>query len=267
MYEVVVSLSRHNKDGIVAMNRLKFLLLFVLILSSINCNRKSGEQLYYLIAKCDLPKTVLAESVQGRPICSYDMGTGDSTLVIFGGFHGDEILGVEFVQKFAEYLSREGQHEFAAHVIIIPVLNPDGLIMNTRVNANGVDVNRNFPTGNWSRSYDSDDNYPGESPASEPETRAVIALLDKVRPQRIITVHTPLKVVNYDGPGRELASSMAQFNGYPFADDIGYPTPGSFGTFAGKEKQIPVITLELPKATLEEIWEPNRKALMQALEF
>ena len=245
----------------------KFSLLFVLISSSISCDPKGGEQLYHLIANSDIPKTVLTTSVQGRPIYLYEMGTGDSMVVIFGGFHGDEILGVEFVQRFAEYLAREGQHEFVAHVIIIPVLNPDGLIMNTRVNANSVDINRNFPTANWSGSYESNGNYPGEYPASEPETRAVIALLKKVSPQRIITVHTPLKVVNYDGPGLELANSMAQFNGYPVAGDIGYPTPGSFGTFAGKEKQIPVITLELPKSTLEEIWEPNRKALLQALRF
>ncbi len=249
------------------MRRLKVILFFVIATSCFSCYRREGEQLYQLIVKSNIPKTALATSVQGRPIYLYEIGTGDSTAVIFGGFHGDEVLGVEFVQKFADFLYREGQHQTLAHIFIVPALNPDGLITDTRVNSNGVDINRNFPTNNWTTTYDNNKNYPGESPASEPETRAVIALLDKVKPQRIVTVHTPLKVVNYDGPGLKLASSMAALNGYPVAGDIGYPTPGSFGTYAGKEKQIPVITLELPNAPLDEIWEANRQALMRALNF
>ncbi len=60
---------------------------------------------------------------------------------------------------------------------------------------------------------------------------------------------------------------MAKFNGYRVSDSIGYPTPGSLGTYAGVERNIPIITLELPPVSLEESWEQNRDALLEALVY
>jgi protein MpaA len=94
-----------------------------------------------------------------------------------------------------------------------------------------------------------------------------MALIDQFEPTRIVSVHIPLETVNYDGPARTLAERMAHHNGYPVKADIGYPTPGSFGTYAGKERGLPVITLELPAASLEEVWPSNRDALDEALRF
>ena len=72
-------------------------------------------------------------------------------------------------------------------------------------------------------------------------------------------------MVNYDGPGLRLAEKMAVYNGYPVRGDIGYPTPGSFGNYAGVEKRIPTITLELPRGSFESMWEANRDALLAAI--
>jgi len=69
-------------------------------------------------------------------------------------------------------------------------------------------------------------------------------------------------MVNYDGPARELAIEMAMFNDYPVRKDIGYPTPGSLGNYAGNENKIPTITLELPRKSFQMIWEENREALL-----
>lgn len=69
-------------------------------------------------------------------------------------------------------------------------------------------------------------------------------------------MHAPYKVVNYDGPAEKFAKSISKIIGYPVEASIGYPTPGSFGTYCGVERNIPTITLELdeeiPIAQLEQ---------------
>ena len=135
-------------------------------------------------------------------------------------------------------------------LLFIPCLNPDGMQLGTRCNANGVDLNRNFPTKNWggdtSQAGDNPSDYfGGPSAASEIETRFVIDVIEEYKPELIITLHAPYKVVNYDGPAREIAEKISDIIKYPVEASIGYPTPGSFGTYAGVERQIPTITLEL----------------------
>ena len=249
-----------------------FLLISVLItdcstLVKSHERRRLGKKLYSRITKSDIPYRVLAESVEGRQIYLLELGEGDSTTLILGGFHGSELSGVQLVHRFAEYLYQKPQTALTSRVIIVPVLNPDGLVNAQRTNASGVDINRNFPTANWSEKHKSTKNFPGLSPASEPETQAIIALLDTYTPQRIISVHAPLKMVNYDGPALDLANEMASHNGYPVDSDIGYATPGSFGTYAGKERSIPTITLELPRHSPEAIWEENKRALQATIKY
>lgn len=222
---------------------------------------------YQSVEKSEIPWTVWDKSVEDRNIHLLELGQGENVVVIFGAFHGDEPLGSLLVLKFAEYLFRQFDGEMKSKVIIVPVVNPDGLFQGTRTNHNGVDINRNFPTKNWSEDSKSKRYFPGKEPGSEPETRAVIRLLEEFHPDRIVSVHTPLKMVNYDGPGLELARKMAGFNKYPVQDDVGYETPGSFGNYAGVERNISVITLELPQIPLEEVWEQNRDALLAAIRF
>ena len=92
-------------------------------------------------------------------------------------------------------------------------------------------------------------------------------LIEKYNPDRIVSIHAPLEVVNYDGPARALAERMSVHNGYPVSGDIGYPTPGSFGNYAGVERSIPTITLELPRGGFDAMWEPNKKALLEAITY
>ncbi len=130
-----------------------------------------------------------------------------------------------------------------------------------------MDINRNFPTNDWQADYRAARNNPGPSPTSEPEIRAGMTLLEKYAPQRIISIYTPLHMVNYNGPAATLAEKMGRLNGYPVQADIGYPTPGSFGTYAGLERPIPVITLELPKQPFEKVWQENLPVLISAVTY
>ena len=225
-----------------------------------------GTDIYARLKASKLPWEKLGKSVEGREIYGLTLGDGDSTVIIFGGFHGSEREGADLVLHFAEMLYPQ-RHSLKSRVVIVPAVNPDGLVRGERLNANRVDVNRNFPTENWGGKVRSRNNFPGTSPASEPETRMVIELLKRFPPQRIVSVHTALAVNNYDGPGAGLAGRMAEKNGYPAEGDIGYPTPGSFGTYAGKERGIPTITLELGRRSFQEMRDPNLDALMLAVTF
>lgn len=226
-----------------------------------------GNQIHERVLQSKVAWQRIGSSEEGRQILNASFGKGEKTTLIIGGFHGDEIRGAELALRFAEYLSASPELVSTAKVVIVPVLNPDGLVRQTRFNAKGIDLNRNFPTSNWTSVARSARYNPGEQPGSEPETKLAMALIDTLQPDRIVSIHAPLEVVNYDGPARALAERMALHNGYPVSGDIGYPTPGSFGNYAGVEKNIPTITLELPPGPFEKMWEGNKKALMEAITY
>ena len=72
----------------------------------------------------------------------------------------------------------------------------------------------------------------------------LIQVIEKYKPDLILTLHEPYRIVNYDGPASGIAKELSKITGYKVEENIGYPTPGSFGTYCGIERNIPVITLE-----------------------
>ena len=173
-----------------------------------------------------------------------------STVLVIGVFHGDEPSGEYLINRYLQ-----DRNETQNRLLFIPCLNPDGKNAQTRGNSNGVDLNRNFPTQNWEKTEKGSEYYGGESPASEQETQFLIYAIDKYKPDLIVTLHEPYKIVNYDGPAKEIAEKFSEITGYKVEENIGYPTPGSFGTYCGIERNIPTITLELPeKEDKELLW-------------
>ena len=108
-------------------------------------------------------------------------------------------------------------------------------------------------------------------PASEIETKFMMSLVEEFAPQIIISIHSDLHLIDYDGPARNLALMYADKTGYKFVESVGYETPGSFGTWVGIERQIPLITVETwrgdTKEKLEKIWRELRPALYETLTF
>lgn len=191
-------------------------------------------------------------SKQGRGIELLQSGDELSakTVLIIGVFHGDEPQGEYLINRYLNENSVNPKN----NLLLIPCLNPDGKFLNTRQNSNGVDLNRNFPTKNR-RILEDEHYFGGEEPASEIETRFIIEILEQYKPDFILTLHSPYKVVNYDGPAVKEAQRLSDITGYPVSEDIGYETPGSFGTYVGVERQIPTITLELSEdKTNEDLW-------------
>ncbi len=136
----------------------------------------------------------IGKTVQGRNIVAWRLGdpTSSRKVVVFGAMHGNELGPSRII-----YNLRDGRIIRGADIWVVPKYNPDGAARRTRQNAHGVDLNRNFPR-NWKRltgTYNS-----GPSPASEPETKAIMAFLRGVRPAYVISFHQPLRGVGRAGP-------------------------------------------------------------------
>jgi len=211
-------------------------------------------------------REVIGTSVEGRPIEAVTFGSGGDAVLILGGTHGDEPKSVYVARQLIDLLSSHPDLVGGHRVTIVPVLNPDGYEVRRRRNANRVDLNRNFPTANWAKSKPRSRFHGGPTPASEPETRALIDLVERTQPRRIASIHSignQQYCNNYDGPASELARAMSAANGYRVVPSMGYSTPGSFGTWAGVERNIPTITLELPsRHSRQRCWNDNREALL-----
>jgi protein MpaA len=185
----------------------------------------------------------VGRSVEGRPLEAFAFGEGATLALVHGGIHGDEPGAVALAERLIEHLA--GWR--GARVVVLPAVNPDGLAAATKDNARGVDLNRNFPSRNF-RSEPLAPGYdPGPHPLSEPESAALAALIERESPARLLALHQPFRCVNFDGPAAALAERMAAACGWPVRADVGYPTPGSFGSRYGVDLGLEVITLELPR--------------------
>lgn len=181
----------------------------------------------------------------------------NNPILVVGVVHGDEPQGEDLINR---YLAAN-----ESGMLFIPSLNPDGKQLGTRTNSNGVDINRNFPTKNWELT-EKDNYFGGETPASEIETKFLINVIEEYKPRLILTLHTPYKIVNYDGPAKEVSEKISEIIGYPVEESIGYPTPGSFGTYAGVERNIPTITLEMDEEETIDSLYPKVKKIFEYLE-
>jgi protein MpaA len=208
---------------------------------------------------------VVGQSVGGLPIHCQELGSGDNVLMVIATIHGNEAAGTPLVAQFTAWLRTHPKELQGRKVVIVPVANPDGMAAGKRLNQRGVDLNRNFPAGNWG----AQDTKPhGEMPLSEPESRVLMKLVCHYFPDRVVSIHQPLACVDYDGPARGLAEAMGAVCPLP-VNKLG-SQPGSLGSLVGVTLQRPIITLELPgDAGMdgEKLWKTYGPALLAALRY
>ena len=195
-------------------------------------------------------------SVDRIPLTVCLPDAGRSGVIILASIHGDEPETTVIVSEALRCLPRG---DLQAAVILCA--NPDGALRGTRGNARGVDLNRNFPTSNWSpdpvyyksRSNDARDIAlsPGIRAASEPETTALLSLLERLEPRAVISLHAALACID-DAGGSPLARRLAARCSLPLLTEIGYPTPGSMGTWAA-ERRLTLVTWEVEPASLYDL--------------
>jgi protein MpaA len=214
-----------------------------------------------------MEKFELSQSPEGRSISALRYKFGEKPVLLMGGVHGDEPEGYFLVETFVARVMPQTKFQ-GLDLWIIPRLNVDGCANKQRTNSRGVDLNRNMPTKDWTIEARAPRYYPGSSAASEMETRLLIDFIETRKISAIISAHSWEPMINYNGPAKEWAEHMAKYNGYRISDDIGYPTPGSLGTWAGWERNIPTLTLEIQRDSSEEqIIQTHLLALEKAIQF
>ncbi len=236
-------------------------------------------------------------SVTGNPLLYQEFGFEDNNAnvpvnLVLCGVHGDEPTGIyQCFHLVRDIIFDNPQAAGKFKLVVAPIINPDGFFMNTRVNVNGVDINRNLPTKDWKRKAHKlwakkkdPRRYPGKNSGSEVETKMQEFLIDKYRPDKILSFHAPLGFLDFDGPGDRknynllrverrakrvgfrIQKNTNQF--LKFTDFRFYP--GSLGNYAGNEKKIPTYTVELPSAQTSkahEYWSIMRVALIKAMSY
>jgi protein MpaA len=222
------------------------------------CERFVGKLPNVTRALCDAAQLQPsgAHSVEGVPLYTRDVRQDQAKLrvLVTGAIHGDELssaaVALHWIRMAAE---EDAQMPQPVHWRFVPVLNPDGLMAHPpkRVNARGVDLNRNFPTPNWER--DAADywqrrtnkdprRWPGLKPLSEPESRFLHEQMADFKPHLIVAIHAPYGVLDFDGP-----SVPPSRLGRLYLDQVGI-FPGSLGNYGGVHKGVPVVTIELPNS-------------------
>lgn len=192
-------------------------------------------------------------TVRGRPILLRDIPADALAprVLVIGGIHGDELAAISIVFGWLERLDRDNPHRL--HWRVTPSMNPDGLLdrPSQRMNANGVDLNRNLPTPGWEKFSNVYWNqhvrrdprrYPGSAALSEPESQWLAAEIERFDPDVIVAVHAPLDNIDFDGPAQ-----APRRIGHLHLNLLG-TYPGSLGNYAGVQRGIPVLTVELSYA-------------------
>ena len=195
-------------------------------------------------------------SVKGMPLLKRDVQAVGATLrvMVVGGIHGDELSSSALALRWISLAAQAPANTpNPVHWRFIPMLNPDGLMAQPakRVNANGVDLNRNFPTPNWARdakvyweqrTKKDPRRWPGKEPLSEPESKFLHDEMASFKPHLIVSIHAPYGVLDFDGP-----TVPPSKLGRLYLDQVGI-FPGSLGNYGGVHKGMPVVTIELPNA-------------------
>jgi protein MpaA len=212
---------------------------------------------------------VIGHTVLGRPIEAVHFTPPEYArprppALLFAAIHGDEAVTQLMLERLADELVERPP---GRDTWIVPCLNVDGVLAGTRNNANDVDLNRNFAAASWGSARRPGYN-PGAAAEDQPETQALVGLIDRVRPHRLIALHSTFRMVNWDGCSEALARELSERCGYPVVHDMGYPTPGSFGAKYGIEQNLEVITLEVPYLGIDEqAWLDCRTALRWSVDL
>lgn len=234
------------------------------------------------------------KSPNGSPLIYAEFGNGAETTLVLGGVHPEELTPVPIAFRMARYLTENnGVLSEGVRVIVAPLVNPDGFLKDvpTRTNAHGVDLNRNFFTLDWynnaqklwrERRQKVLAHFPGYFPNSEIETIFQIQLIDRFHPDKILSIHAPLGFLDYDGPGdgqieltptelraKRLVKAISEKSqNYKVVDYTFYP--GSLGNYAGNERHIPTVTLELETtepSKVETYWTQFLPGMMQSIHY
>lgn len=222
--------------------------------------------------KLDIPFQLYGKTLLGAPLLWFPATAADAASgLILAGTHGDENAAIATLSAAMRTLP-DGLRRH--HVVL--AVNPDGCQLGLRANANGVDLNRNFPAANWqagetvyrwNSAADTRDVRlsTGQKPGSEPETLALCQLIHQLQPRWVVSWHEPLACID-DPHNSTLGRWLAQQTALPLVSSVGYDTPGSFGSWC-HDIGLPCITAEMPPVSVDEATEVYLEAMISLLRW
>jgi protein MpaA len=149
-------------------------------------------------------------------------------VLVIGVIHGDEPAGLAVVDQLEQAPIPAG-----VDLWVVPSMNPDGQAARRRTNAHLVDLNRNFPRRWAPLDRPGQPEYAGPAPASEPETRAIVALISLVRPELVIWYHQDLnRIAPASGHAGQVRREYAALTGLPVLPVTGGTYTGTASTWA-----------------------------------
>jgi predicted deacylase len=195
-------------------------------------------------------------SLKGRPLTAYIFGSSGPVTMYVGGIHGNESSSTGLMRAWISQLEANPSRIAGKRIVVIPVINPDGLASGTRANSRGVNLNRNFPTDNWTKSInDTDGTHPnggGDAPLSEPEAKALAAITNTYRPRLLLSFHAVGSIVIGDPGGYSAgyAARYASMVGYrdgtnSSPTNFDYNVTGAYEDWTYRNQGIPSMVIEL----------------------
>lgn len=192
-----------------------------------------------------MKSSIFGHTSTGLPIPAFHFGREGQNVLILGGVHGDEPEGVECTWGLYSHWLQN--FSFRLRITLVPMLNVDGVLRKQRMNARGVDLNRNLPTNDWTKEVLNPRYNPGPAPLSEPENQAIVKWIETNTPTFVLSLHSWQPMLNTNGDCAREAQVIREFTGYEIKPTIGYPTPGCLGTYCGLERGMPTLTYEIER--------------------
>ncbi len=194
-------------------------------------------------------REVIGKSTQGRKIVAQHWGdpTAERSMLVVGSIHGDETEGHRIIGALT---GRTANDLRGVEVWTIKTVNPDGVAGDTRGNAHGVDLNRNFGFG-WTEIPPSSGYYSGPAPFSEPESKAIKRFVMRIRPDVSVWYHQPWGVTLVPcNRSRETALEYARISGLRPRDCDPGSYPGSVSSWQNHRLKAISFIVELPAESL-----------------
>jgi g-D-glutamyl-meso-diaminopimelate peptidase len=262
-------------------------------------------------------------SVCGRPITALEIGAMKRPVFIAGGTHGMEWASALAALRLARETALAIGGRTAPHglslkralgergAVIVPLLNPDGYeiwrsgqaaapkrarllarfggdaLKRWQANANGVDINHNFPAGFYRARRLTEamgvygpgpTRYGGRFPFSEPESRAALDICRRCRPRALYSLHSQGEEIywrygeNIPAGSKYIASLLSRLTGYRLCDPEAAASHAGLKDWFIKRYRRPGFTIELglgqnplPFGDFETIWSRIERALFVAM--
>lgn len=228
----------------------------------------------------ELSRFSIGQSVRGRPMDGFLLGSGAHTVLFLGGTHAQEWMTTILLYRFIEDACTHirsgkaacrvaiGKAMHGRSLLFVPCLNPDGVETalcgdkTWQANARGVDLNHNFNAG-WEKLQALERKngifspgprqFGGTAPESEPETAAITALCRRVQPAHAVSLHTQGEVIYWryghrtPERARQMATVLSAASGYELSEPEGLAVGGGFKDWFIEELGRPAFTVECGK--------------------